>query len=73
MKKHFTIEIKRRHEVISIDRLKPAYLDTEFSLKGSTPIYPSPHTGSSNPITTTHSVRKVRWPSKPLDQPLILH
>ena len=74
-KKNFTIEINGQHEVVSLDRLNPAYLDTEFSLLDTTSSrqHTLPHTGTSNPVTTTRSGRKVRWPSNLLDQPLIVH
>ena len=71
-KKQFTREIKGRHEV-SLDHLKPVYLDTEFSLKDITSTYSSPHTGFSNTVTTTCSSRKIHWPSNLLDQHLIVH
>ena len=56
------IEISGRREVVSLDHLKPAYLDTEFSLKDTTSTHSLPHTDTLNPVTTTHSGRKVRWP-----------
>ena len=62
MKKHFTIDINGRHEVVSLDCLNPAYLDTEFSLLDTMSTHSLPCTGNSNPVTTTHSGRKVHWP-----------
>ena len=73
MKKHFTIEIRGRHEVVPLDHLKPAYLDTEFSLLDTTSTHFSAHTSTSNSVTTTCSGKKFRWPSNISDQPLIIH
>ena len=56
-----------------MDHLKPAYLDTEFSLLDTTSTHSLPHTATSNPVTTTHLRRKFCWPSNLLDQPLIVH
>ena len=66
--KHFTIQINNREDIISIDRLKPAYMDTSdshttTSLPPTTPpdtsIPPSP----STPVRTTRSGRHIRWPA----------
>ena len=72
-KKQITIEINGQHEVVSLDHLKPAYLDTEFSLLDTTSTHSLPHTGTSNLVTTTSLRRKSCWPSNLLDQPLIVH
>ena len=73
-KKHFTLSIKGRKEVVSIDRLKPAYLDvtpTESDSPNSVSIpQPPPPTttvsdsspNSSRHHMTTRSGRQVRWP-----------
>ena len=72
-KKHFTLIIKGQKEVVSIDRLKPAYLDvtpTESDSPNSVsiPQTPPPNTtvsdSSSNLSlhhTTTRSGRQVCW------------
>ena len=56
-KKHFTVDINGRHEVVSLDHLKPAYLDTEFSLLDTTSTHSLPHIGTSNHVYN-HSFRK---------------
>ena len=67
-KKHFTIDINGRHEVVSLDRLKPAYLDTDLVLPHTTCL----STPAPNPVTT-RSGRTVHWPSKIIEQPFIVH
>ena len=71
--KHFTIQRNNHEEVISIDRLKPAYIDisvkadTTSSTSNSSSIdtsltsTPPPHK-SILPLRTTRSGRHVRWP-----------
>ena len=69
--KHFTLKVKGRTEVISLDRLKPAFLDSPISSSDCLP-FPNPQTAetiipptdktSSDYKTTTHSGRRVRWP-----------
>ena len=67
-KKHFTIDINGRHEVVSLDRLKPAYLDTDLVLPHTTCLStPAPN------LVTTRSGRTVHWPSKIMEQPFIVH
>ena len=68
-KKHFTVNIKGHKEVISVDRLKPAYLDLTIADAMSTSNPPQPTSLISTPSTepnrhhtTTHSGRQVRWP-----------
>lgn len=60
--KHFTLDINGRSEVISLDRLKPAYMDV--GEKGSAISHASPPQAemSSPPIQTTRSGRHVRFP-----------
>ena len=74
LKKHFTLSIKGRKEAVSIDRLKPAYLDVTLTESDSLnsvsiPQLPPPTTtvsdsspSSSRHHTTTRSGRQVRWP-----------
>lgn len=69
-KKHFTLNIKGRKEVISVDRLKPAYLDLTItdSMLPSNPPQPTPLVSTPSPEpnrhhTTTRSGRQVRWPA----------
>jgi len=71
-KKHFTLNIKGRKEVVSLDHLKPAYLDitpTKSDSPNSAYIPQLPQQfqtqhqlNSSRHHTTTHSGRQVRWP-----------
>ena len=61
--KHFTVNIKGRPEVVSLDRLKPAYLD---ELQPTTSIEPT-HTSPSppkDPPRVTCSGRHVHWPKR---------
>ena len=46
--KHFTIDINGRKDTISVDRLKPAYLDTDHPL-------PTQQTALPTTIQTTRS------------------
>lgn len=71
--KNFTIQRNNHKEVVSIDRLKPAYIDTSVktdtvshtsnsSLFDTFPTSPlSPQT-STLPLQTTRSGRHARWP-----------
>ena len=65
--KHFTIQINNRDNIISIDRLKPAYMDisnsyTTTSLPTSTTSNTSTPPPSCTPVRTTRSGRHIRWP-----------
>ena len=66
--KHFTLQIKGKESVISVDRLKPAYLDDQVDDAGTIPqtIDVSPTTTSeATPIQrVTRSGRHIRWPKK---------
>ena len=69
-KKHFTVNIKGRKEVISVDHLKPAYLDLTITDAMLTSNPPQPTSLISTPSpepnrhhTTTRSGRQVRWPA----------
>ena len=74
--KHFTVQVKGKEEVISLDRLKPAYLD----IPSSVPVIDNPvtpitdkqpiATTSTIPVpptsghSTTRSGRHVHWPKR---------
>ena len=55
--KHFTVDINGRKDTVSVDRLKPAHLDSDIS-------YPTPSTESTAvaPYRTTRSGRRVHFP-----------
>ncbi len=61
--KHYTLEVANRHEVVSLDRLKPAYMESD--LIGDTnelvPASTAPQS-SAVPVTVTRSGRQVRRP-----------
>lgn len=66
--KYFTLDLNGRKDTVSIDRLKPAYLDTTDSLV-RTSVSPSPttpcppsHNAHSTTPSTTRSGRHVHWP-----------
>ena len=56
-KKHFTLDVHGRQEVVSIDRLKPAYL--ELTTCAETPTTTTPANHSPEPVVT-RSGRRVR-------------
>ena len=61
--KYFTLEIKGRRDTVSIDRLKPAYLDNRTRSDFSTPLPTPPSPAQAPPIPRpTRSGRHVRWP-----------
>ena len=69
-KKHFTVNIKGRKEVISVDQLKPAYLGLTITdaILTSNPPQPTSLVSTPSPEPnrhhiTTHSGRQVRWPA----------
>ena len=70
-KKHFTLNIKGHKEVVSMERLKPAFTDlTTFPESGSLPQLSSPTSTVLEPSfklkshhTITNSGRQVRWPA----------
>ena len=68
--KHFTIDVDGRHEIISIDCLKPAFtdlLDTTSPLPISPPVQPSTAEANDQPNpfpTTLRSGRKVHFPNR---------
>lgn len=59
--KHFTLQMNNREDVVSIDRLKPAYIDSPIS-SDSTTLPDSPP--SSTTPRTTKSGRHIRWPKR---------
>ena len=65
--KHFTLHLKDRTDVVSLDRLKPAHIDNTTPLpdQSTTPHSTAPPVPTtSTPITprVTRSGRHVRWP-----------
>ena len=73
--KHFTIALHNRTDTISIDRLKPAHLDSEISTPNTntaysnaqnnqpTPHSPPPPSHTPTDTRTTRSGRRVHFPS----------
>ncbi len=74
--KFFTLDIKGRKDTVSIDRLKPAYLDESVTVDFPTVAAPSsaapadaaaaPASATSStpqPSVTTRSGRRVHWPA----------
>ena len=64
--RHFTLQIKDREEVVSVDRLKPAFTDNFISNisttdQSSSSDFLPPSTTSDN-TRVTRSGRHVRWP-----------
>ena len=59
--KHFTIQRNNRDEVVSIDRLKPDYMNAVPSTTATIPEIAPPLPHSMTP-RTTRSGRHVRWP-----------
>ena len=60
--KHFTVDIRGRQDVISLDRLKPAHMETTTPCDAPATSSPSPPTATSPPTRVTRSGRHVRWP-----------
>ena len=68
--KHFVIELSnKRKDTVSVDRLKPAYLDTSGTQLDAAPLSPTPSllttptpaTVDSRPPRFTSSGRRVKW------------
>ena len=63
--KFFTIDINGRTDTVSLDRLKPAHLDTNHDMhitpSSNPPIEPQ-KTTSAQPARVTRSGRHVHWP-----------
>ena len=60
--KHFTVGFNGRHSVISVDRLKPAFLEELEQTSDFSPSSPPLIPQSSNRVT--RSSRQVRWTQK---------
>ncbi len=63
--KHFTLQLKNRTDVVSLDRFKPAHIDNSTPLpdQSTTPhSTASPVPATSTPSRVTRSGRHVRWP-----------
>ena len=61
--KHFTIQMHNREEVVSIDRLKPVYLDLSIS-SDSTTLPDTSTPASSTTPRITRSGCHIRWPKR---------
>ena len=61
--KHYTLEIGNRKEVVSLDRLKPAYVEYDLAadVDVDTPAH-APAQPTKSSVTTTRSGRQVRRP-----------
>ena len=65
--KHYTIYMNGQSEVISIDRLKPGFLDIPPAEQRAPPLSAKQHSASplpSAPVTVTRYGRKVHWPRR---------
>ena len=63
--KHYMLAIPDRPEVASLDRLKPAYLDSDFVTDVNMPTQAtSTATRMESPVTITRSGRRVRKPAR---------
>lgn len=60
--KHFTLDIQGKESVVSIDRLKPAYLESKESTLQTPDISLSTVSSTPSPHTVTRSRRHVRLP-----------
>ena len=59
--KFYTLDLNGRKDTVSVDRLKPAYLDSHTPTPTSSP--PPSNETSTTPVTqTTRSGRHVHWP-----------
>ena len=71
--KFYTLDLNGRQDTVSVDRLKPAHLDSHtpsLTPPSSTYIQPStqPVTSTTQPVTsTTRSGRRVHWPKRLAD------
>ena len=68
--KYFTLDISGRRDTVSVDRLKPAHIESSPTLDLSTPLS-SNDCSPSTPLPpaptaarTTHSGRQVHWPDR---------
>ena len=70
--KHFTVELNGRNDTVSVDRLKPAFIDSSTTVitpQSHTPTPPAnpvtvPSSTSQPPIRTTRSGRHIHWPDR---------
>ena len=65
--KYFTLDINGRQDTVSVDRLKPAYLEHDLSSSDaciSDPIFTLPDPTPPSRFTTTRSGRHIRWPKR---------
>ena len=63
--KHYTIDLKGKPSVVSLDRLKPAHLDSAYTNElDHTPSTPPRTPQSSSPPRVTRSGRHVHWPKR---------
>jgi len=65
--KHYTIDINGRNEVISIDRLKPAFHDVPSTEQAAPPLPQSQQQSeppSSTPIRVTRYGHRAHWPKR---------
>ena len=65
--KYFTVDVKGRQDTVSVDRLKPAHLDTPPHSPSTNPVHPpmaaDTLTSADQPTRATRSGRHVHWPS----------
>jgi len=63
--KYFIVDLHGRHDSVSVDRLKPAFLDNPhlFLPVSSTPTSSRPTSESASCTHTTRSGRHVHWPT----------
>ena len=68
--KYFTLDISGRQDTVSVDRLKPAHIESSPTLDSPTPLSSDDCPSSTPPptaptaIRTTRSGRQVHWPDK---------
>ena len=66
--KHFTLDIKGRHDTVSIDRLKPAHLDLQVdNATPTTPPITPPPTPTAPPLPTPSSYRTSTTSTEPVN------
>ena len=67
--KHFILQVKGKDSIVSIDRLKPAFIDEQVDNTLTTPqpldrCFTLPPAASPPPPQVTRSGRHVHWPKK---------
>ena len=61
--KHYTLEIGNRKEVVSLDLLKPAYMEYDLAADFDVDAHAhAPAQPTKSPVTTTRSGRQIRRP-----------